>query len=136
LGRDELRAALQEHDRILQSEIELVDQIVHGCYRSFVNFELFTSMAMFYFAGAHNSEDLRRRGVARPGNAFLLADNPSFRAAVDGCYQRLMEIAARQPKSTDVPEFYELVKRSIAPFNIAGLCDESRHNMYPFLVPA
>ena len=136
LPRDEFYAALREHDRILQSEIELVDQIVHGCYRSFVDFELFSSMAMFYFAGAHNSEDLRRRGVAGPGNAFLLADNAEFRAAVDECYERLLLVTAGAPAKTDVCEFYELVKRSIVPFNIAGLCDESRQNMYPFIVPA
>ena len=135
LGRDEFYAALQDHDRVLQSEIDLVDQIVHGCYRSFANFELLTAMAMFYFAGAHNSEDLRRRGVARPGNAFLLADNPDFRAAVDGCYDRLLQIVTRAPAATDALDFYELVKRAIAPFNIAGLCDESCRNMYPFIVP-
>ncbi len=135
LGRDEFHAALQEHDRILQLEIDLVDQIVHGCYRSFLNFELFTSMAMFYFAGAHNSEDLRRRGVARPGSAFLLADHPEFREAVNGCYNRLLQMTARAPAETDAREFYELVKQSIAPFNIAGLCDESCQNMYPFIVP-
>jgi FADH2 O2-dependent halogenase len=136
LGRDEFHAALQEHDRILQSEIDLVDQIVHGCYRSFLNFELFTSMAMFYFAGAHNSEDLRRRGVAQPGSAFLLADNTEFRAAVDVCYDRLLQMTARAPAETDAREFYKLVKQSIAPFNIAGLCDEACQNMYPFIVPA
>lgn len=137
LGRDEFSAALQEHDRILQSEIDLVDQIVHGCYRGFVDFGLFSSMAMFYFAGAHNSEDLRRRRLARPGSAFLLADNRAFRAAVDRCYDEVLALTStgsRGPR--EVRAFYELVKRSIAPFNIAGLCDDARKNMYPFIVPA
>lgn len=136
LGSDEFYAALQEHERILQTEIDLVDQIVHGCYGGFVNFELLASFAMFYFAGAHNSEDLCRRGLARPGNAFLLADNPDFRQAVNGCYDRLMAITSRgAPPAADAREYGDLVKRSIAPFNIAGLCDDSRHNMYPFIVP-
>jgi FADH2 O2-dependent halogenase len=135
LPGDGLFAALQEHDRILHSEIDLVDQIVHGCYRGFVDFELFTSIAMFYFAGAHNSEDLRRRGKARPGNGFLLADDSEFRAAVNASHSRLLEITAHAPSSAEVREFSELVKQSIAPFNIAGLCDDSRQNMYPFIVP-
>lgn len=135
LGRDDFYTALQEHDRILQSEIDLIDQIVHGCYRGFAKFDLLVSFAMFYFAGAHNSEDLRRRGLARPGNAFLLADNADFRRAVDGCYARLLEILAGGPPAPGViSEFKALVKRAIEPFNIAGLCDDARHNMYPFIV--
>jgi FADH2 O2-dependent halogenase len=137
LSPEEFYAALQEHARTLQTEIELIDQLVHGCYRAFVNFDLFVSFAMFYFAAAHNSEDQRRRGLAGPGSAFLLAGNAQFRAAVDTCYDRLLEItAAGPPTAVDVRDFRELVTRSIEPFNIAGLCDESRHNMYPFIVPA
>ncbi len=135
LGRDEFYTALQEHARLLQTEIDLIDQLVHGCYRAFVNFDLFVSFAMFYFAAAHNSEDRRRRGCAGPGSAFLLADDAPFRAAVDTCHNRLLEItAAGEPSGALIEEFRELVARSIAPFNIAGLCDASRHNMYPFIV--
>jgi FADH2 O2-dependent halogenase len=137
LGRDEFYVALREHDRILQSEIDLIDQIVHGCYRGFADFDLLASFAMFYFAGAHNSEDLRRRGLARPGNAFLLADNTGFRQTVDLCYDQLLALTtAGRPPAAAVREFKDLVKREIAPFNIAGLCDDARQNMYPFIVPA
>jgi FADH2 O2-dependent halogenase len=137
LGRDEFYAALREHDRILQSEIDLIDQIVHGCYRGFADFDLLASFAMFYFAGAHNSEDLRRRGLARPGNAFLLADNADFRRTVNLCYERLLALTANGPPApAGVRGYKDLVKREIAPFNIAGLCDDARNNMYPFIVPA
>lgn len=136
LGRDGLYAALQEHERSLDAEIDLVDQIVHGCYRAFLNFDLLAAFAMFYFAGAHNSEDIRRRGRGGPGSLFLLADNSEFRRAVNECYDRLMLITSDgAPGAADVREYCDLVKRRIAPFNIAGLCDDSRHNMYPFIVP-
>ncbi len=136
LGGEELYAALQQHARMLQSEIELIDQIVHGCYRGFVDFELAASFAMFYFAGAHNSEDLRRRGRAGPQTAFLLADNSEFRKAVDGCYARLIETTSRGgPSADERSAFRALVKGVITPFNIAGLCDDSRRNMYPFIAP-
>jgi FADH2 O2-dependent halogenase len=136
LGRDGFYTALQEHERALQIEIDLIDQLVHGCYLAFSDFDLFVSFAMFYFAAAHNSEDLRRRGRAEPGAAFLLADNPQFRRAVDTCYRRLIELTtAGPPSGENVREFRNLVARSIEPFNIAGLCDDSRHNMYPFIVP-
>src|SRR5204862_4840430 len=135
LAREESYAALQEHTRILQQEIDLIDQLVHGCYRAFADFDLFVSFAMFYFVAAHNSEDQRRRGRAGPGSAFLLADNAQFRRAIDTCYDRLMAItAAGQPSATQVREFRGLVARSIEPYNIAGLCDDSRQNMYPFIV--
>jgi hypothetical protein len=117
-------------------QIDLIDQIVHGCYRGFADFDLMASFAMFYFAGAHNSEDLRRRGRAGPRSAFLMADNPAFRRAVNGCYDRLLAITANGPPSAGlVRDFKDLVKHEIAPFNIAGLCDDARHNMYPFIVP-
>ena len=137
LGRDELYAALREHEQTLNSEIDLIDQIVDGCYRAFVNFELLAAFAMFYFAGAHNSEDVRRRGQAGPGTPFLLAGNPEFRSAVNECYDGLLRITGDgAPGQSEVREYCDLVKRRIAPFNIAGLCDDSRHNMYPFIVPA
>lgn len=136
LGRDEFFTALLEHERILQSEIDLVDQIVHGCYRGFVDFDLLASFAMFYFAGAHNSEDARRNGRAGPEHAFLLADRAAFRRAVGMAYERLMSITAGgTPSPSTVREFKDLVKEEIAPFNIAGLCDDARKNMYPFIVP-
>jgi len=136
-GPDELYAALQKHDQTLQSEIDLVDQIVHGCYRGFANFELASAFSMFYFAGAHNSEDARRKGRSPPGAAFLLADNPDFRRSVDQCYDRLLSMTAQGPPAmAAVSAFKDLVKSEIAPFNIAGLCDDSRFNMYPFIVPA
>ena len=135
LGRDEFYAALQEHARTLQAEINMIDQMVHGCYRAFANFDLFVSFAMFYFAAAHNSEDQRRRGCAGAGAAFLLADDAQFRQAIETCYDRLLEItAAGPPAALHVREFRELVARSIEPFNIAGLCDDTRQNMYPFIV--
>jgi FADH2 O2-dependent halogenase len=136
LGRDDFYAALQEHERKLSAEIDLIDQIVHGCYRSFANFGLLASFAMFYFAGAHNSEDLRRSKRLHSGHAFLMADNSEFRRAVEGCYNQLMSITSGgAPAPAAVRDFKDQVKRAIAPFNIAGLCDDTRQNMYPFIVP-
>lgn len=135
-GRGDLYGALQAHDRVLQSEIDFIDQIVHGCYRGFINFELAAAFAMFYFAGAHNSEDARRRGRAPSASGFLLADHPDFRQTVGRCYDHLLSITGSGPPAPDaVNAFKNLVQREIAPFNIAGLCDDARCNMYPFIVP-
>jgi FADH2 O2-dependent halogenase len=137
LGRDEFYSALQEHERKLSAEIDLIDQIVHGCYRAFASFDLLASFAMFYFAGAHNSEDLRRRKQLHSGHAFLMADNSEFRRAVNLCYDQLISMTFESdPAAAAVREFKDLVKRAIGPFNIAGLCDDTRQNMYPFIVPA
>src|SRR5262249_12299966 len=109
---DERYAALQQHERILQSEIDLIDLIVPGCYRGFVDCELAAAFAMFYFAGAHNSEDARRNGRASAGSAFLLADNPDFRQTVNRCYDRLEAIVAEGALGrAAVQAFKDLVKR-------------------------
>lgn len=131
---DERYTALREHDRILHEEIELADEIVAGCYAAFPHFELLSSFAMFYFAGATVSETNRRRGRHRPEHAFLLAHDEAFRGAVRQAATELGDLTSRPELSRQaIEEYQSLVARLIAPYNIAGLCDPARRNMYPFI---
>lgn len=138
LTGDKLSRALQEYDRMLQGEIDLLDEIVHGCYAGFSQFELMTSFASFYFAAATVSEHRRRCGRADPQAGFLLAHDPEFRAAVRAQCQALLEL--QHGSSSDSPAkiraFAESVSKAIRPYNIAGLCDPVKKNMYPFLCAA
>ena len=131
--RPELAIELERHDEILQSEISLVDQLVHGCYLCFGRFELFARYAMHYFAAATLSESRRcEMGAACP-DAFLQATNANFRAVLERSHDRLSRIVAGGPiDQRTIDEFGREVADSLAPFNIAGLCDPAKRNMYPY----
>lgn len=126
LGTDRLYPELLKYQRTLRAEIGLVDTIVHGCYSAFQDFELLASFAMFYFAAATTSEHARRTGTHRPEHAFLLAHDSEFVARVQECYNRLVNA------TVDPMEFRDHVARVLEPYNIAGLCDPAKRNMYPF----
>lgn len=133
-GRDELYADLQRYERTLRSEIDLLDQVVHGCYSAFREFRLFSSFSMAYFAGAIYSEDQRRKGHTGPHDAFLMADRPEYRAVIDTCERELRRLLAQDRISEAQSEEYRgFVARQIAPYNLAGLCEPERRNLYPYL---
>lgn len=130
---DQRATALARYAEAIQNELSLLDQLVHGGYRSFAWFDLYASFAMFYFAAATVSEDRRRRGLARPDDQFLLADDPQFRSAVQWHHSELCRLTrGGTPPADAVREFTESVARAIGPYNIAGLCDTAKRNMYPF----
>ena len=133
---DSLDAALKQYATALQEEIDHVDRLIHGCYRSFGRFGLFTAFAMFYFAGAIESEE-RRRGK-RPGSAegFLLAHEVAFRERVTRRYAELLALLAGPADSTAEAHFVAGVADDIAPWNSAGLCDAGRCNLYPYIASA
>jgi tetracycline 7-halogenase / FADH2 O2-dependent halogenase len=126
LGTERLYPALLDYQRTLRAEIGLIDTMVAGCYATFHEFELLTSFAMFYFAAATMSEHARRTGTHRPDHAFLLAHDNEFVARVQDCYSRVAQGV------TDPATFRDHVAELLAPYNIAGLCDPAKRNMYPF----
>jgi FADH2 O2-dependent halogenase len=131
--RPEMAAELQRHEQILQSEISLLDRLVHGCYLAFGRFELMVHYAMLYFAAATVSESRRGKLGAECSDAFLQATNPAFRAVVDGAYERLSRLVARGTiGEQEVDDFGREVAAALGPFNIAGLCDPAKRNMYPY----
>ncbi|MCY2966816.1 MAG: hypothetical protein NT069_24830 [Planctomycetota bacterium] len=136
-GRDELYADLQKYERTLRGEIDLLDQVVHGCYSAFADFRLFASFSMCYFAGAIFSEDQRRKGKTGAHDAILMADQPAYRQVVDECYHELRRLLSLGRISDGQAEEYrQFVERRIAPYNLAGLCDPARRNLYPYLETA
>jgi tetracycline 7-halogenase / FADH2 O2-dependent halogenase len=133
-GVEDRFAALRASDRVLRQEIDLIDEIVAGCYLAFADFDLLASFAMFYFAGATVSETTRRRGRDRPEHAFLLAHDDRFRGALHEASAALHHVLRDGPPTpAAAAEFGRLVARLIEPYNIAGLCDPARRNMYPFI---
>jgi len=76
----------------LHREIEMLDWLIHGCYRAFHHFELFASYVMYYFAAAITCETRRRSGVASGANDFLLSHDPIFRPRLKEAYEVLLDL--------------------------------------------
>jgi len=122
----ELAAGLAEYDRLFQAEIEFIDAVVAGSFRGFREFTKMVAMTMFYFATAIWSEHRRRSGTDVP-RAFLCADDPGLRGALEQAYARLEDSTVSAAALTD------FVANAIRPFNLGGLCGAGKQNMYPYL---
>jgi FADH2 O2-dependent halogenase len=127
---------LQAYETTLLREVEFVDRLVHGSYRSFRRFDLMSAFTMYYFAGAIYSEERRRQGCAGEPDEFLFSHDPAFRAAFFRGYERLLKLTAAPPSASAARDFQQQVAADIAPYNTAGLCDPARNNMYPYVVNA
>jgi FADH2 O2-dependent halogenase len=131
-GRTSLSEALAEYEAAFFREVDFVDRLVHGSYRSFRHFDLMASFSMYYFAGAIFSEEQRRAGKASPTDEFLYSHNPGFRAAFDNGYERLITLCKGPTSGAGANEYLMQVRQGIAPYNTAGLCDPAKKNMYPY----
>jgi FADH2 O2-dependent halogenase len=117
--------ALADYNRMLLREINLLDRLIHGCYRSFDRFDVFSTYVMDYFAAAIHCEKRRRAGAAGCDAGFLFAESAQFRAMMRRHHALL--------RDASVEELQYLVARELAPINVAGLCDPAKRNMYPFV---
>jgi tetracycline 7-halogenase / FADH2 O2-dependent halogenase len=109
-------------------EIAWMDEITGACFGSFDRFEVMTAASMVYFIAAIYCEERERHGLARPDQAFLLADDDAYReTAVSMCRQ-----APTVPLDR-AGEFAAKVRSALAPYDLAGLCDPNRRNMYPYI---
>jgi len=133
LGSDRFQQGLLDYESCLNAEIELIDLIVHGCFRALGQFRLFTAYSMLYFAAAIWNEHRRRNGLWRPSDAFLGATDPQFRQLVSESHRDLIELLeASRLDSADAEAFSRRMRDRIAPYNLAGLCDPQLMNLYPF----
>ncbi len=124
---------LAQYERSLQAEFGLMDKIVHGCYAGFANFELMTTYAMHYFAGAHASEHRRRDGRHNVHDGFLMAHDDSFRRTVTDHHTRVRELGGKESvEPEEMGRFLSDVAASIPEGNPAGLCDLAKRNMYEY----
>jgi FADH2 O2-dependent halogenase len=133
VGRSTLAAELERYAAKLQREIDFLDLLVHGCYLSFGCFPLLAAWTMYYFTGAIAAEH-RRRGDGAAGDEEILSSHISdFRQRVEGAYLELARLAqSGRPSADEIRAFERRVARDIAPWNVAGLCDPVRKNLYPF----
>ena len=115
---NELFESLQQYESKMYCEAMLVDQLVHGAYESMEDFESFTNYVMLYFAGADFSERKRRDNVE---TGFLNSHDEAYKAKVAYWYGQAV---AGNP----IPN----LASEIEPWNLAGLCDPMKKNMYDY----
>ena len=133
-GRLSLKNSLIGYQDALQREIEFLDRLVHGCYSVWSHFELLTACLMYYFAGAIYSETRRRTSSGEMADEFLFSHHEPWRRAVaEGCKTARELALAGEPSAAAMAAFTGQVAADIEPYNIAGLCDPDKHNMYPFM---
>ena len=125
--------AARRYDEELQAEIEFVDDLAAGCYASLGCPELLHAFTMYYFAGAHFSETQRRAGSDGEAEGFLTARDPRLRRAVQQAREQIERLTESGPPSRqEVATFVARVRDDIVPWNLIGLCDPARKNLYPF----
>ncbi|MGE0609539.1 MAG: NAD(P)/FAD-dependent oxidoreductase, partial [Pirellulales bacterium] len=125
-----LAVAMQRYEQNLRQELSLIDQIVHGCFAAFGRFDLLATFAMTYFAAASVSEQRRRGGLAAD-DAFLQAHDREFRHMVDQLHTRVLALASLPEAYPGADKSFILeAAQALAPYNIAGLCNSARQNMY------
>jgi len=132
-GADRIQR-LADYERTMRREVALLDSLIHGCYAGFARFDLFAAFSMLYFTAATYSEHRRRAGGHRPDNAFLSADNAGFFGAVTKAYDGVRNLATEPAIPHEGAMRYQReVAHLIAPYNVAGLCDPAKRNLYPYL---
>ena len=114
------------------AELDLIDQLVSGCFLGLGEFRLFGLMSMLYFAAATSYERLRLGALRNFAPAFLLADDPTWRDIIAAMHSRARTIVSspEPARRQQLDELESELVKSLAPYNRVGLCDRSLRNMY------
>lgn len=132
-GRPTMEGELARYERSMQREIDFLDRLVHGSYQAFRCFPLLAAWTMYYFAGAIASEHRRREGRGTEDDEMLFSDEPTFRArALRGHEEMVRLTRPGAPAAAEVRAFERQVALDVAPWNVAGLCDPAKRNLYPY----
>lgn len=119
---------LKAYEQSVETELQLIDLLVAGSYRSMTNFELFHTYSMLYFIAAISYEQRRLKGEL-PSH-FLCADHKDIVSIIAQSYSELKDILDGKISGKQVQKFRERVKSRIEPYNSAGLLDAEAKNMY------
>jgi tetracycline 7-halogenase / FADH2 O2-dependent halogenase len=119
---------LNEYGNTVLRELAWVDSITGTCFACFDRFPVLATATMIYFTAAIFCEERERHGESSRDEGFLLADYGPYREIADRVFRRAVSVPA-----TEAERFAVEVRDLIAPYNLGGLCDPGRHNMYPFI---
>lgn len=128
----EFLAGLRAYDATLLAETRLLDRIIHGCYLTLGNMDLFEATSAFYFVAAIWAEHRRRQRLWQPHEAFLNAHDPKWVGIIEQSYRELIQLTRGDKAPMANRSFIDRVRQRIAPYNLAGLCDPLRKHLYPY----
>jgi len=109
---------LAQYERDTFAELDAAERLVAALYRRMHDFRKFAALSLAYFAAVSFAETARRLGRPELAGGFLFRDHPKFG-------ETMRALCSCDDLSC------EEIERAIAPFNIAGLHDRSRHNWHP-----
>ncbi len=129
-------ADLTRYSELLHAEADQIDRLVSGAYEAMAHFDLFAAHAMIYFATVSFAEVRQRLGGEEvwAWSGFLGVGDPVAGPLPRASRRRLRRLTGGtgDPGTADQRRRYgEWVAAAIAPRNIAGLSDPSRHQLYP-----
>jgi FADH2 O2-dependent halogenase len=108
-------------------ELKTTARLVGALYATMRRFELFKALTLLYFAAASFSEAARRLGKGQLAESFLLCEHPFFARRL----RQACGLAHERPTNDLKTQLKRLVNKTIAPFDVAGLTDGTRHPWYP-----
>lgn len=113
--------------RQLRCEIEWMDVLVGGCYRSLPSFATFTAFSAWYFIAAIQFERQMARDPTHWPEGYLSCENELLRGKAEEAYAQLH-------KRSEV-ENIESIRREIAVWNDVGLLEPIRGQRIPHTAP-
>lgn len=129
---------LDRYQRLLGEEADQIDALVAGAYEAMAHFDLFAAHAMIYFAIVAFAETAQRVAPQEAERAawsgFLGVGDPVLAPLPREGYRRLRRITGGKGGAGSTRQrrgFASWAARAIAPRNIGGFADPSRHNLYP-----
>ena len=130
------RDQLDRYQTLLSAEADQIDRLVAGAYDAMAHFDLFAAHAMIYFAIVSYAETKQRLAASDlvAWNGFLGIGDAEAEPLLGESCERLRGITggARLTGSDDERQLYaNWARDAIAPRNVAGLADPTRHNLYP-----
>ena len=123
------RAAIDEYARQTERELDATECLVAALYAAMDDFALFKRLTRLYFAAASFSETARRLGRHELAPGFLLCDHPKFGPAS----RAIAEGAIGRPTDRARAHLFDQIDRTVEPFDVAGLGDDTRRDWYPVL---
>jgi FADH2 O2-dependent halogenase len=135
-----IAAGFQRYAGILESEVQQMTRLLEGAYLAMDDFELFAAQSFLYFVTVTYREVEERlfpegREESVPAwDGFLGAGSGSWEGLFDESRRRLSTLSgARDQAAIERARraFIGWIPHAIREYNVAGLADPARRNLYP-----
>ncbi|HUG41224.1 MAG TPA: FAD-dependent oxidoreductase [Longimicrobiales bacterium] len=131
-----LEQGLARYATLLEREADHLEELVGGAYRARHDFDVFCAYSYLYFAAVSYAE-ARQRLLPPPEavgswawDGFAGSSDPVMRDTVAQAGALLTRLPTRRDPRF-AAEYFNIVRRLIAPRNVAGLADPARRRLYP-----